>query len=47
MLPASEVAAVRAAVERYRATKSRLEDDGNTGLAELVARLSARAPTKR
>lgn len=40
MLPAGEVSAVRAAVERYRAAKSRVEEQGNAGLAELVARLS-------
>src|SRR5271165_853554 len=39
MLPAKDVAAVRAAVERYRATKSRLEAQGNAGLRELVTRL--------
>jgi hypothetical protein len=39
MLPAAEVAAVRAAVDRYRGAKSRLEDQANAGLAELVARL--------
>ena len=42
MLPAEEVAAVRAAVERYRAAKNSVEDQGSAGLAELVARLSAR-----
>jgi hypothetical protein len=41
MLPAEEVAAVRAAVERYRVAKSRVEDRGNAGLVELAARLSA------
>lgn len=40
MLPAEEVAAVRAAVQRYRAAKSRVEEQGSAGLAELVARLS-------
>lgn len=39
MLPASEVAAVSAAVERYRAAKSQLEEQANAGLAEVVARL--------
>lgn len=40
MLPDADVAAVRAAVERYRSAKSRVEDRGNAGLAELVARVS-------
>lgn len=40
MLPAGEVSAVRAAVERYRAAKSRVEGQGSAGLAELVAGLS-------
>lgn len=39
MLPADHVGAVKAAVERYRAERSRLEEQGNAGLAELVARL--------
>lgn len=41
MLPAEEVAAVSAAVARYRVAKSRVEDEGSAGLAELVARLSS------
>jgi hypothetical protein len=41
MLPAGEVAAVRAAVDRYRAAKFRVEEQGSAGLAELVARLSS------
>lgn len=40
MLPAGEVAAVRAAVDRYRAAKTRVEEQGSAGLDELVARLS-------
>ena len=40
MLPNAEVAAVRAAVERYRAAKARVEEQGSAGLDELVARLS-------
>lgn len=47
MLPAAEVAAVRAAVERYRAAKSRVEAQGDAGLAELVARLSPKAGRRR
>ena len=39
MLPEDEVAAVRAAVERYRAEKAKLEAKGDAGLAALVARL--------
>ena len=42
MLPATEVAAVRAATERFRAAKARLEEQGNAGLAELQARLHPR-----
>src|SRR2546427_13178461 len=41
MLPEAEVAAVRAAVERYRAEKAKLETKGDAGLAELVARLGS------
>jgi hypothetical protein len=39
MLPAEEVAAVSAAVERYRAAKTRVEEQGSAGLSALVARL--------
>ena len=39
MLPEAEVALVRAATDRYRAARARLEAEGNAGLAELVARL--------
>lgn len=39
MLPASEVEAVRAATERFRSAKARVEEEGNAGLARLVARL--------
>jgi hypothetical protein len=42
MLPAAEVAAVRAAVERYRAAQAKLEADGEAGRAALIARLAAR-----
>jgi len=42
MLPAEEVEAVRAATERYRAAKKRLEGEANTGLAQLVSRLRRR-----
>jgi len=42
MLPAAEVAAVRAAVERYRAAQAKLEADGEAGRAVLTARLAAR-----
>ncbi|MCA1700373.1 MAG: hypothetical protein LC790_16330 [Actinobacteria bacterium] len=41
MLDPAEVAAVRAAVERYRAAQARLEAAGNEGLAALVARRGA------
>jgi hypothetical protein len=39
MLPAEEVAAITAATDRYRAAKSRVEEQGSAGLFELVARL--------
>jgi hypothetical protein len=38
MLAAGEVAAVRAAVARYRAALAKLEAQGNAGLAALLAR---------
>lgn len=41
MLPAAEVAAVRAAVERYRAERARLDEEAEAGRAALVARLGA------
>lgn len=44
MLPAELVAAVRAATERYRRLKTRLQEQGDEGLAELVATL---APARR
>jgi hypothetical protein len=44
MLAPDQVAAVRAAVQRYRAAQQRLEAEGNTGLATL---LSARAGARR
>ncbi|MBA2317003.1 MAG: hypothetical protein H0V93_04380 [Euzebyales bacterium] len=44
MLPAAEVTAARAAVERYRAERARLDEAGEAGRAALVARLTA-APT--
>jgi hypothetical protein len=39
MLPAGEVEAVRAATERFRAAKARLDSQADAGLSELVARL--------
>ena len=39
MLPAAEVETVRAATERFRAAKARLDSQADAGLAELVARL--------
>lgn len=45
MLPDDQVAAVRAATDRYRAQKAGLEEQANAGLAELVAQLgSLRGP---
>jgi len=40
MLPASEVARVRAAVERYRSERARLDEAAESGRAALVARLA-------
>ena len=39
MLPEVEVEAVRAATERFRQAKSRLDEEANAGLAALAARL--------
>jgi hypothetical protein len=41
MLPADQVAAVRAATERYRIRRQRLEADGQAGLEMLVARFAS------
>jgi hypothetical protein len=40
MLPPEKVAAVRAATDRYRARKARVEEQGDQGLAQLVAALA-------
>jgi hypothetical protein len=40
-LPADQVAAVRAATERYRERRQRLEADGQAGIQTLVARFGA------
>lgn len=44
MLPPERVAAVRAATERYRRQKAKLQEQADQGLAELVASL---APARR
>jgi hypothetical protein len=41
-LPVSEVAAARAAVQRYRSALAKLEAAGETGRDELLARLAGR-----
>ena len=41
MLPGAEVAAVRAAVERYSAARAKLDAQAETGRAALIARLGA------
>jgi uncharacterized protein DUF6788 len=46
MLPADQVAAVRAAVERYRVAQAKLEADGEAGREALIARLAARRRTR-
>ena len=43
-LPTDQVAAVRAATERYRERRQRLEADGQAGLEVLVARFGADRP---
>ena len=43
-LPADQVAAVRAATERYRERRQRLEADGQAGIQTLVARFGAGSP---
>lgn len=40
MLPESEMAAVSAAVQRYRAAQAALEADGDAGRDALIARLT-------
>ena len=40
-LPADQVASARAATERYRIRRQRLEADGQAGLQTLVARFGA------
>ncbi len=47
MLPAAEVEAVKAAVERYRNEQARLHETGEAGRAALVARLTARRNRRR
>ena len=42
VLPASEVAAVQAAIDRYRAALAQLEGAADAGIAALSDRLSAR-----
>lgn len=41
MLPAAQVAAVRAAVERYRAAQARLDAQGEAGRTALITALAA------
>jgi uncharacterized protein DUF6788 len=43
MLPEVEVESVRAATQRFRAAKARLDEQANAGLAELVARRRSQA----
>jgi hypothetical protein len=42
MLPAGSVEGVRAATERFKTAKARLEAEGESGLRELIAELAAR-----
>jgi hypothetical protein len=39
MLPAAAVEPVRVATERFRKARAGLEEEGNAGLAKLIARL--------
>jgi hypothetical protein len=39
MLPPGDVEPVRVATERFRAARARVEEEGNAGLAKLIARL--------
>ncbi len=41
MLPPGEIAAVRAAVERYRDAQAKLDAQGEAGRAALIERISA------
>lgn len=45
MLPVAEVEKVRAATERFRAAKARLDEQANAGLEELAVRLRHRSRT--
>src|SRR6187200_1777043 len=47
MLPPAEVAAVAAAVDRYRAAESELGAAGEAGRDTLIARLAARRADRR
>lgn len=46
MLPPGEVAAVRAAVERYRAAQAQLDAQGEAGRVALIERISAARGTR-
>ena len=46
MLPPGEVAAMRAAVERYRAAQAKLVAQGEAGRAALIGRLDADRDTR-
>ena len=47
MLAESDVAAVTAALERYRAAKAELEEQATTGLAALTERIAAERANRR
>ena len=47
MLAESDVEAVTAALERYRAAKSELEEQATTGLAALTERIAAERANRR
>jgi len=47
MLPAAEVASVRAAVDRYRGEQARLDEAAEAGRAALVERLKAQRDRRR
>ena len=47
MLPPDQVASVTVATEAYRRARAALEEQGNAGLAELVARLGSAGRGRR
>jgi hypothetical protein len=46
MLAPDEIEKVRAAVERYRDARAKLENEGNAGLAALLSRRASARPAR-